>query len=51
MDAFVPISRAEICDRLPEVGVRAVERVLSTLIKEGSIEKVGTYRDARYRRL
>ena len=51
MDAYVPISKAEICDRLPEVGVRTVERVLSTLINEGSVEKIGTYRDARYRRL
>ena len=51
MDSYVPISKAEICDQLPEVSSRTVERVLSRLIKEGVVEKIGTYRDARYRRL
>ncbi|MBR3316530.1 MAG: Fic family protein [Atopobiaceae bacterium] len=50
MELYVPASKAEICDRLPEVGVRTVERVLSRLMKEGRVEKIGTYRDARYRR-
>lgn len=49
MDAYVPISKAEICERLPEVSVRTVERVISRLMKEGVVEKIGTYRDARYR--
>ena len=51
MDAYVPISKAEICDKFPEVSVRTVERVLTRLMREGTIEKIGTYRDARYRRL
>lgn len=51
MDAYVPISKAEICECLPEVSVRTVERVLSQLIHEGKVEKIGTYRDARYRRI
>ena len=51
MDAYVPISKAEICDKFPEVSVRTVERVLARLMREGTIEKIGTYRDARYRRL
>lgn len=51
MDSYVPISKAVICDQLPEVSSRTVERVLSRLIKEGVVEKIGTYRDARYRRL
>lgn len=34
----------------PEVSSRTVERVLSRLIGEGKVVKIGTYRDARYRR-
>lgn len=51
MGAYVPISKAEICGRLPEVSAKTVERVLVRLIREGKVEKIGTYRDARYRRL
>ncbi|MBR3224948.1 MAG: Fic family protein [Atopobiaceae bacterium] len=51
MELYVPASKAEICSRLPEVSVRTVERVLSRLMKEGRVEKIGTYRDARYRRI
>lgn len=51
MEAYVPISKAEVCQRLPEVSVKTVERVLGRLVKAGTIEKIGTYRDARYRRL
>ena len=31
MDTYVPISKAEICERLPEVSVRTVERAISRL--------------------
>ena len=48
--SYAPISKADICDRLPEVSVRTIERVLARLIKEGEVVKIGTYRDARYRR-
>ena len=51
LDSYVPVSKAELCERLPEVSVRTVERVLGRLVKEGKIEKIGTYRNARYRRL
>ena len=51
LSAYTPVSKEEVCDRLPDVGVSTVERVLSRMVKEGSIEKIGTYRDARYRRL
>lgn len=50
MGAYVPISKEELCLRLPEVSKRTVERVLQDLMRQGRIEKVGTYRDARYRR-
>ena len=51
MQCFVPVSKEEIAARLPEISVSTVERVLGKLVREGKIEKIGTYRDARYRRL
>ena len=51
LECFVPISKQELCDRYPEVSVTTVERVLGKLVREGKIEKIGTYRNARYRRL
>ena len=50
-DAYVPISKADIRERLPEVSVKTIEATLSKLVKDGTIEKIGTYRDARYRRM
>lgn len=50
MGTFVPISKLEIRRHFPDVSVATIERVLTTLIKEGKVEKIGTYRDARYRR-
>lgn len=50
MGSFAPVSKAEIAERFPEVSVRTIERTLSRLMKEGKVEKIGTYRDARYRR-
>ena len=50
MQRFVPVSKEEIAARFPEISVTTVERVLGKLVKEGKIEKIGTYRDARYRR-
>ena len=51
MAAFVPISKEEICERLPDVSATTVTRVLGRLMREGKVEKIGTYRNARYRRL
>ncbi len=49
MQSIVPVSKEEICERLPEVSVTTVERVLGKLVKEGRIEKIGSYRNARYK--
>ncbi len=51
LQCFVPVSKEEIAGRLPEVSISTVERVLARLVKEGRIEKIGTYRNARYRRI
>lgn len=49
MNALVPISKAEIMERLPDVSVRTVELALNRLQKDGKIEKIGSYRNARYK--
>ena len=50
MNTFVPISKEELCSRFPNISVSTVERTLSKLIKEEKIVKIGTYRNARYKR-
>ena len=49
-NTFVPISKEEICSRFPDISITTVERVLGKLLKEDKIVKIGTYRDARYKR-
>lgn len=48
LSAIVPISKADVMHRLPDVSIKTVELVISKLIKAGRIDKIGTYRDARY---
>ena len=48
MNAFIPISKKEICRLFPDISVTTVETVISSLLKEGRIKKIGTTRDARY---
>ena len=48
-NSAAPVSKAQICRILGDVSPRTVESVLSRLQKDGSVEKVGGYRDARYR--
>ena len=50
MESLVPISKAEICDILVDVSPSTVESVLSKMIKEGKIVRIGTKRSSRYRR-
>ena len=51
MQSFVPVSKEEIAARFPEISITTVERVLGKLVREGKIEKIGTFRNARYRKL
>ena len=51
MQSFVPVSKEEIASRFPEISITTVERVLGKLVREGKIEKIGTYRNARYRKM
>ena len=48
LNAIVPISKSDILDKLPDISVKTVELVLSNMLKEDRIVKIGSYRDARY---
>ena len=48
LNAVVPISKQEILKKLPDVSVKTAEIVLSRLLKENKIQKIGSYKDARY---
>lgn len=50
LSAIVPISKAEIMEKLPDVSIKTVELVLSKMVKEKKIDKIGSYKDARYMR-
>lgn len=47
-NAFMPISKKEIMSLLPDISISTIEKVLSDLIKENKIIKIGTTRDVRY---
>ena len=48
LNSILPISKREICEFLPDVSVTTVESVLSRMIKDGKIKKIGGNRNARY---
>ena len=48
MGAVVPISKADIEGKLPDVSVKTIELVLNKMLKDEKIEKIGSYRNARY---
>ena len=48
LNAFMPISKKEICDLLVDVSPTTVEAVLSSMLKDGKIIKLGTTRNTKY---
>ena len=50
LNAFVPISKRTIQDQLPDISEQLIEMILSKLIKEGKIIKIGSFKDATYYR-
>ena len=48
MGAIAPVSKADIKEKLPDVSVKTIELVLGRMLKDEKIEKIGSYRDARY---
>ena len=51
LNAFVPVSKAEIAKNLPDISIKMIETVLAKLIKERKIVKMGSFRNAVYYRL
>lgn len=50
MSAVVPVSKSDILEKLPDVSVKTVELVLGRMVKDKRVVKIGSYRDARYKR-
>ena len=50
LNSFTPISKRELCERFPDISVKTIEKVLGDMVREGRVEKIGTYRNARYRK-
>ena len=48
MGAIVPVSKQDIVAKVPDISVKTVELVLSKMLKENRIKKIGSYKDARY---
>ena len=46
--SLTPISKNEICQLLPDVSPTTVEAVLSSMVKNGTIKKIGNSRATRY---
>ena len=47
-NCVIPVSKADILDKLPDVSVTTIEKVLSDLLKQNKIKKIGNYKDAKY---
>ena len=47
--SLLPVSKRDICDKLPDISVTTVEAELARLIKSGEIEKIGNGRGTKYR--
>ena len=48
LNSLTPISKAEICQILPDVSPTTVEAVLGAMVKTGSIQRLGAGRMTRY---
>lgn len=48
LNSLTPISKAEICNILPDISPTTVEAVLGSMVKNGSIERLGNGRSSRY---
>jgi len=50
LNSIVPISKQDIKDKLPDVNIKTIELTLSKMLKEEKIIKIGTFKDARYKK-
>ena len=45
-----PISKSELCSKLPDISRRTADKVIGDLVSDGTVAKTGTFKDARYTR-
>lgn len=48
LNSLTPISKADICQILPDVSPTTVEAVLGVMVRNGSIKRIGQGRNTRY---
>ena len=48
LNSLTPVSKADICKILPDVSPTTVEAVLGSMVKSGTIRKIGSARNIRY---
>lgn len=48
LNSLTPISKSDICKILPDVSPTTVEAVLGSMVKSGSIRRIGAARNTRY---
>lgn len=48
LNSLTPISKADICQILPDVSPTTVEAVLGAMVKSGSVKRLGQGRNTRY---
>lgn len=51
LNSLTAISKAEICNILPDISPTTVEAVLGKMVKEGLIETIGNGRNTKYRKI
>ena len=48
LNSVLPISKAEICEALPDISPTTVETVLGKMVKAGTVRKIGQARATKY---
>jgi len=48
LNSLLPLGKREINYILPDVSASTIEMVVSQMLKQGKIKKIGTYKDAKY---
>jgi Fic family protein len=48
LNSLLPLSKREINYILPDVSATTIEIVVSQMLKQGKIKKIGTFKDAKY---
>ena len=50
LSAFIPVSKKEIRDLLPDVSISTIESVLGEMLRDKRIVKIGTTKNSRYKK-